>query len=103
MSGSLTLSRDSTCEDDLHSATLGFETMALAQPDPPSPLPAIVEKAQCQFPAWLAAEWEDLSATTTALVHRDRWKDASAVLRCLERDLEHPLEEKYLVHSRNQW
>ena len=70
----LALSSDSTCTNQLHSATVGYETLHLekvvgnasaAAVQPPKP------PVQCLFPDWLQGKWEGLTIEGGEMVYRD--------------------------------
>ncbi len=113
----LTLSRDSSCEDDLYSASLGFE-MSELRPEPPPAPPDMTEKGNCSFPSWLQGEWRDLSVNGRVAIYRDRSPamDSSessgggeAILlprtftsHCIQQSPRHA-DFRYLIYSRSQW
>ncbi len=106
----LTLSRDSTCEEDLFSASLGFETAEL-RPDPAPPWPPAARKGGCAFPSWAQGRWEEATVSGGVMTRRDTegllGGDGGLSLsvvesRCIRQSDRHG-DFRFLVYSRSHW
>lgn len=94
----IALSKDSTCDVQLTSATQGYETLTLT--------PIVykedtkwldeIESSNCRFPAWLQGEWEHVNVDNNRFYYKDQTDFVNYDLKCLSRIN----QDKYIVYSR---
>nr|XP_022915589.1 uncharacterized protein LOC111425658 isoform X1 [Onthophagus taurus] len=95
----LALSRDSTCDGGLETASRGHETMELTpSPQEDSPWVAETENEVCRFPEWLQGQWEHVTVDRNTFVYRDQANFVKYDLRCLAAEA----NNRYFVHIRAQ-
>ncbi|KAK3910668.1 Glucose starvation modulator protein 1 [Frankliniella fusca] len=96
----MAFSSDSTCATDLHSATQGYETLALRRV-PPNSWPTRVVSATCMFPQWAQGKWEHVSVQRNSLTFRDHSEMRTYSVRCIGPD-QGPSAERFPVYYKTQ-
>ncbi|CAG0899163.1 unnamed protein product, partial [Cyprideis torosa] len=97
---SLSFSSDSTCSNDLFTASEGYETLALFPVEEP-PLPRALGRSSCDFPAWMQGFWEDVYVNNEKLVYRDGTTFHTYNTRCVA-SLSDTDGDKHLIFARSQ-
>ncbi|KAG1670312.1 hypothetical protein GQR58_017052 [Nymphon striatum] len=78
----LSLSVDSTCTNDLISATEGYELLSL-KPVPPMSWPTRVQASNCFFPRWAQGEWENMNVESNEITFEDHALFQTSRMRCI--------------------
>lgn len=96
----MAFSSDSTCATDLHSATQGYETLALRRV-PANSWPTRVVAATCMFPQWAQGKWEHVSVQRNSLTFRDHNEMKTYSVRCIGPD-QGQSAERFPVYYKTQ-
>lgn len=96
----VSLAADSSCTEQLISATSGYESLILS-PLPERSLPAEVESARCRFPEWSQGQWEHLTMDGNTFHFRDHTLFQSLTGRCILRENTTP-NERFLIYTVTQ-
>ncbi|XP_055925741.1 uncharacterized protein LOC129957449 [Argiope bruennichi] len=93
----VSLSADSTCYNQLRSATDGYESLILT-PFPEKSPPGPVLHAHCRFPDWVQGQWEGMQVLRNVLIYKDHSRLQRLSLTCLRRENDTP-EDRFIVFS----
>ncbi|KAG8188278.1 hypothetical protein JTE90_012111 [Oedothorax gibbosus] len=93
----VSLSADSTCHNQLRSATDGYESLILT-PFPEKSPPGPVLQAHCRFPDWAQGPWEGTQVVRNVLLYRDPPSLQRISLTCLRKE-EGTREDRFIVFS----
>ncbi|KAF8782355.1 hypothetical protein HNY73_012651 [Argiope bruennichi] len=96
----VSLASDSTCINQLTSATVGYESLVLS-PLPDRSLPAQVEAAHCRFPEWSQGQWEHLVVNGNSFQFRDHTLFQDITGRCILRENTTP-NDRFIVYTVTQ-
>ncbi|XP_059091809.1 uncharacterized protein LOC131887268 isoform X3 [Tigriopus californicus] len=94
----LTLSSDSTCQTNLYSASMGFESLQL-RASPERPWPVVVRKGSCRFPEWSQGRWKDLSIEDAIMKHQSDVDLQTFSSHCIQQSNKN--QNRFLIHSRS--
>ncbi|XP_015903977.1 uncharacterized protein [Parasteatoda tepidariorum] len=93
----VSLSADSTCYNQLRSATDGYESLILT-PFPEKSPPGPVLHAHCRFPDWVQGDWEGIQVVRNVLIYKDHYRLQRISLTCLRKE-EGTKEDRFIVFS----
>ncbi|XP_023230618.1 uncharacterized protein LOC111630705 [Centruroides sculpturatus] len=96
----VSFSADSTCTNQLASATDGYESLILT-PLPNRSLPTQVETSRCKFPEWIQGQWEHIKVEGKIFTFRDSVHFQTVSARCIRRQNNTP-NERYVVYTVTQ-
>lgn len=94
----LTLSSDSTCQTNLYSASMGFESLQL-RALPERPWPVVVRKGSCRFPEWSQGRWKDLSIAEAIMKHQSDVDLQTYSSHCIQQSNKN--QNRFLIYSRS--
>ncbi|KFM60337.1 hypothetical protein X975_02466, partial [Stegodyphus mimosarum] len=93
----VSLSADSTCQNQLRSPTDGYESLILT-PFPEKSPPGPVLHAHCRFPDWVQGKWEGMQVQGNIIVYKDHSRLQRYSLTCLRRE-NGISEDRFIVFS----